>query len=85
MEADEDAGKIPNSKGFWRRNEIEARRAMLSDELQAIDPEEYEAILSNKEELARLQTIENSVKDRYSRMTHAAKVRQQNNSSWVTL
>jgi hypothetical protein len=61
----------PNTKRFWRLNEIEALKMMtqFKDSAFAETPEEYKSIIRNKQQLEVLQAQESRLLSRYKRMT----------------
>jgi hypothetical protein len=63
--------EYPNTKRFWRINEIEALKMMtqFKDSSFAETPEEYKSITWNKQRLEDLQAQESRLLSRYARRT----------------
>jgi hypothetical protein len=58
--------KEPNSRRFWRLNDIAALEMTKSEERDAVTPEDLEAIRANNAELAELKAREAAVKIRHA-------------------
>jgi hypothetical protein len=60
----------PNSRGYWRRNDIAGLRLMQAASAQARDPEDLERIRADAEALVRLRQQERAVRERHQRLEH---------------
>ncbi len=60
--------KEPNSRRFWRLNDIAALEMTKSEERDAVTPEDLGAIRANNTELAELKAREAAVKTRHAAM-----------------
>ncbi len=67
----EEEPNYPNTKRYWRINEIEALKMMTQFQYASLaeTPEEYSAIIENKKRLRELQAQEGRIFARFERMT----------------